>query len=279
VKLGGSLITDKRAVEVARPDVIASLATQLADAARAAPGTLIVGHGSGSFGHAEAHARGLSAEPAPADPEAVTAVRGAAARLHALVLGALREAGARPVSFPPSTTLVHSDEGGSLWPARELLAALRDRALPVVYGDVVLDAAGRARILSTEEALGAVAASLRTAGQRILRAFWLGETDGVLDAGGAPIPELVAGRDAVPASAGGAAGTDVTGGMAHRVGAAFALAREGVPSWIGDGRRPDALRRALAGQEMGGTWIRPDDPAAGDRTPGREDERDGTDRV
>lgn len=257
VKLGGSLLTEKRARRVARTAVIRDLARQVGAAARRAPGTLVVGHGSGSFGHAEARARGLSAAPARVPPAAVEAVRAAAARLHRVVLAALREAEARPASFPPSATLVATRWDCGEWPAGEIGEALRRGELPVVYGDVVLDAEGAARICSTEDVLLAVAASLRAAGRRILRAVWLGETDGVLDATGARLPELVAGRDGVPESAGPAEGADVTGGMAHRVARALRLAEQGVPSWIGDGRAPDALERALAGREEGGTWVRP----------------------
>ncbi|HSM36892.1 MAG TPA: isopentenyl phosphate kinase [Longimicrobiales bacterium] len=278
LKLGGSLLTDKRDVEAARTAMIGQLARQIAAAEAKLPGALIVGHGSGSFGHAEAQARGLSRTPVRASPEGVAAVRAAAARLHELVLAALREAGARPQSIPPSAVMVIDEHDTHAWPAAGLEAALAAGRLPVVYGDVVLDALGRARIVSTEEVLAAVAASLRGAGQRILRAIWLGETDGVLDARGERIPELVAGRDAVPAAAGGAAGADVTGGMAHRVRTALALARRGVPSWIGDGRPPDALRHALEGREVGGTRVRPAaEPAQQVGQLTDEDERDGID--
>jgi len=257
VKLGGSLLTEKRAREAARTEVIRDLARQVGAAARRAPGTLVVGHGSGSFGHAEARARGLSAAPARLPPAAVDAVRMAAARLHDIVLAALREAGARPTSFPPSAHLVATRRDCGEWPRGGIDDALLRGELPVVYGDVVLDADGAARVCSTEDVLLAVAASLRAAGRRILRAVWLGETDGVLDAAGVRIPELVALRDGVPESAGPAAGADVTGGMAHRVSRTLRLAEQGVPSWIGDGRARDALERVLGGREEGGTWVRP----------------------
>ncbi|NIV31979.1 MAG: uridylate kinase, partial [Anaerolineae bacterium] len=52
VKLGGSVITDKTRAETARPDLIARLAGEVASAlAKQADLKLVLGHGSGSFGH------------------------------------------------------------------------------------------------------------------------------------------------------------------------------------------------------------------------------------
>ena len=52
LKLGGSLITHKDQPETARLDVLARLAGEIAEARRTFPEMrLLVGHGSGSFGH------------------------------------------------------------------------------------------------------------------------------------------------------------------------------------------------------------------------------------
>ncbi|HUP43640.1 MAG TPA: glutamate 5-kinase, partial [Thermoanaerobaculia bacterium] len=57
------------------------------------------------------------------------------------------------------------------------------------------------------------------------------------------------------AAAGGAAGTDVTGGMRHRLETALALARRGIPSLIFDGAAPGRLAAALRGEAVPGTRI------------------------
>lgn len=74
VKLGGSLITDKHAPDTARPGVIRRLAHDLARAQREGH-RLVVGHGSGSFGHPEARRAGLAGHlgRAAARPDAVPA--------------------------------------------------------------------------------------------------------------------------------------------------------------------------------------------------------------
>ena len=58
VKLGGSLITDKRVEQAFRADIAARVAFEIAQAVNAAPQPLIIGHGSGSFGHFPAHVHG-----------------------------------------------------------------------------------------------------------------------------------------------------------------------------------------------------------------------------
>jgi isopentenyl phosphate kinase len=70
LKLGGSLITDKTQAYTARLDKLADLATQIARALQTQPELhLILGHGSGSFGHTAAKKYGTKdGISAPLDP-------------------------------------------------------------------------------------------------------------------------------------------------------------------------------------------------------------------
>ena len=55
LKLGGSLLTDKTRPQALRPDVLGRLAGEIAAALAARPALwLLIGHGSGSFGHVAA---------------------------------------------------------------------------------------------------------------------------------------------------------------------------------------------------------------------------------
>jgi isopentenyl phosphate kinase (EC 2.7.4.-) len=58
LKLGGSLITDKTRENAPRLDVIRRLAREISGALATAPPKLVLGHGSGSFGHAAARKYG-----------------------------------------------------------------------------------------------------------------------------------------------------------------------------------------------------------------------------
>lgn len=257
VKLGGSLITDKRRPEVARDAVLERLGREVAAAAAALPEGLIVGHGAGSFGHVAAARGGVAAGiTGAAGRVAASRTQDAAGRLHRRVVSALLAGGASPFSLAPGSFLV-ADTGRPVRVGLDpLLEALELGFLPVVFGDVVLDRRRGAAICSTETVFRTLVTRLARHGWRTVRVVWLGETEGIRDLAGRTFPRIDAGNAARAFRAvGGAAGTDATGGMRHRLEAARALARLGVESWIVDGRQPGLLGRALAGQEVPGTRV------------------------
>ncbi len=256
IKLGGSLLTDKERAETAYPERIERLAHEIAAAREAAESNgerIVLGHGSGSFGHVAAAAAGLGKGPLNFDALAgASRTQERAAALHALVVEALRAAGLAPFSLAPGSFLL-SDRGVPFVRFLEPLThALRLGLLPVVYGDVVLDRSWGASIASTEAVLSEIASGLPALGIEISRALWLGETDGVYDAAGTTIPHLV---NLEQAAIGAARGTDVTGGMRLRLETCLALARRGIPSTIFDGRQPGRLAAAIRGEALPGTRI------------------------
>jgi len=126
----------------------------------------------------------------------------------------------------------------------------------VLYGDVVMDREQGVAICSTERVFEMVTQSLLDRGWTIRRILWLGETDGLWDAEGRTVPRLSAANFGQAAEAiGEPAGTDVTGGMLHRVETALGLARLGIPSLLLNGLRPDVLEAALLGEEVPGTEV------------------------
>jgi isopentenyl phosphate kinase len=257
LKLGGSLITDKTRPGVARHAAIRRLARELAAVTRNPRGPrLLVGHGSGSYGHPAAADGGLTAgADATHSLDAIARTQRRAAELHRIVADALEDAGARPFSLAPSSFLVATN-GRIVSRFDPVFEALDRGLLPVVYGDVVLDRKNGATIVSTEALFLMLAKEAIARKRTIARAIWLGETDGVGDRDGATIARLSA--TSAPRLArriSGASGVDVTGGMALRLRAAASLAKTGVPSAIVDGRRRGAIARAIAGHPSGGTFV------------------------
>lgn len=266
VKLGGSLITDKAGHEAVRSGVLARLAGELRQVAEAFPGGLVLGHGSGSYGHRVAADGGWSAKGSSPSSEVLARTQDAAARLHREVITALLEAGAAPFSLAPGSLMVSSGGRLSSLHVEPLVEAIESGLLPVLFGDVVLDTEDRARICSTENVFLSIAPALLARGFRISAAYWLGNTQGVLSPAGETIARIskanadeVARSLSEAASLGGAAGpshvSDVTGGMRHRVETAVVLSRLGVPSWILDGRSEGVLARAVGGEEVPGTYV------------------------
>jgi isopentenyl phosphate kinase len=228
VKLGGSLLTDKTRPQALRAEVLDRLAREIACALHDCPGLqLLIGHGSGSFGHVVASEYGTRAGVASAAEwrgYANTAV--VAGRLNRLVLESLFAAGVPVLPVQPSASArCHDGELQSL-DERPVRVALEHGLVPVVYGDVALDDVRGGTIIATEEIFGWLAP--RLAPRRVIL---VGEVSGVFaeapcaaDSGGSAdhrprvIPEITPER--LPELApmlGGSRGVDVTGGMLAKV--------------------------------------------------------------
>ncbi|MEO1088594.1 MAG: hypothetical protein AAFY88_30540 [Acidobacteriota bacterium] len=184
IKLGGSLITDKQRDAHARLPVIQDLAAQLRraldrleEAGERRP-KFLLGHGSGSFGHAAAIRHGFLEGPA-VTPTAAAQVARAASRLNGLVVDALLDAGVPAWTWSPSSVVRSRDgrpRGGGLG---SLVEALDADVVPVVYGDVLIDRPRRAAIASTEAVVTYLRPRLERRGYALRSLLWLGETDGL----------------------------------------------------------------------------------------------------
>lgn len=245
LKLGGSLITDKTGQEVLRPEILARLASEIAAARVARPSLkLLLGHGSGSFGHVAGAKHGTrDGVHRPDQWYGFAEVADAAARLNRMVVASLLSAGVPAVGFPPSASarvlngqIIHLE-------IETLQAALDANIVPVVFGDVAFDTVRGGTIVSTEEVMEYLAS--------VLDVQWLllaGETDGVRDQRGEVIPRIT--RQTLPdilPALGASRGTDVTGGMASKVLAMVDLveAHPGLSVRIFSGLQPGLLGALL----------------------------------
>ena len=227
LKLGGSLITDKDMPQTARPQVLARLSGEIAGALSARPDLrLVLGHGSGSFGHSEAIKHGTrQGVQSPDEWRGFAQVGAAASRLNRIVTDALLAAGLPVVSLQPSASAVVRDGVIEALAVEPIQAALAHGLVPLVFGDVAFDLARGGAILSTEDVFRWLASRLRP--RRVLLA---GVETGVYSdwpAGRTVIPHLAAVESEQPGvSLGASAAPDVTGGMASKVAEMLALARE-----------------------------------------------------
>jgi isopentenyl phosphate kinase len=278
LKLGGSLITDKDRPYTPRHDVLDDLIDQIgrclegagqsravsASEAGENPWQLILGHGSGSFGHTAALQHrthdGVQAEAASPARQAGSYWKGfaevhfRAAQLNGFVMEALHHRGVPAVAFPPSASVVA--EGGQIqrWDLTGIHSALAAGLVPVVYGDVVFDKARGGSILSTEDLFLHLALQLQPS--RILLA---GREAGVW----ADFPKrshLLAEitpkmRSSDLNNLGGSLSSDVTGGMASKVHRMLDLVRDvpGLTVHVFSGVEPRALERSILGERMGTT--------------------------
>lgn len=257
VKLGGSLVTDKTVPLTPRQETLERLAAEIR--AVRLTGRLVVGHGSGSFGHPTASRHGIQhGVRTPEQLEGVAATQVHAHRLHRLVAEALWKAGALPFSLAPSSMMTaRAGEPGGL-DVGPLVGALDLGLTPLTFGDVLMDREWGASICSTEQAFETIVEGLVSTGRTVDRVLWMGITDGVYDRSGEPVREIAAEDvSGLLEDLEGAAGQDVTGGIRLRLETAARLARRGIPSWILDGLEPGGLEAALAGRPVGGTRVVP----------------------
>jgi isopentenyl phosphate kinase len=235
LKLGGSLLTDKTRPRALRGDVLQRLAAEIAAALAETPGLrLVIGHGSGSFGHVTARQHGTrDGVRSPAEWRGYAEVARVAAELNHLVVDALWEAGVPALRIQPSASARCRDGELVALDERPLIIALRHGLAPVIHGDVALDDVRGGTIISTEEIFRWLAPRLLP--QRVIL---VGEVAGVLTAdptsgvAGEVIPEITpALLPQFAAALGGSRGVDVTGGMVAKVAEMVTMAQS-TPSLV-----------------------------------------------
>ena len=239
LKLGGSLITDKNRAYTARRKVIARIASETQQALDADPDLrLLIGHGSGSFGHWAAKPYGTrQGVETPAQWRGYAQVAAAAARLNRIVADAFHAAGVPILSVQPSASARCRDGTLEHLDTHPLHAALARGLVPLVHGDVALDSVRGGTIISTEDIFALLAEELLP--RRILL---LGKVAGVLAPDGRVMPHITpASLPALSDALAGSAGVDVTGGMADKVMRMAGLVQ----------RHPETVVHILTGDEPG----------------------------
>ena len=256
VKLGGSLITDKRVENSFRADAAQQVASEIQAALTAnADLRLLIGHGSGSFGHVAAKQYGTMQGVHTSEQwRGFAHVATVAAELNHLMAKTLDAAGVPVWRMQPSASALAEDGVLVSMALEPIRRALDCGLVPLVYGDVSLDRVRGGTIVSTETIFFYLARHLP-----VSRILLLGEVEGVYDAAGQVIPEITpATLPEIESALGGSAGTDVTGGMETKVRDMIALV-EAVPDLtirIMSGVQPGLLEATLLGQATPGTTIR-----------------------
>jgi len=257
IKLGGSLITDKNKPFTARGKVILRLGREIKETKKKFPGKIIIGHGSGSFGHTVAAKYktqdGIVNEKSI---EGLSLVADVAIQINRIVIKNFLKVGLPAFSLAPASFLIAKNqrlEESFLKPLRHLL---KIGLIPVIYGDVILDKKKGCCIFSAEKTLDIIADNLRKE-FNILRIIHCGDTNGVYDQTGETIPVIT--QDSfkkLRKIIGGSTATDVTGGMLHKVKESLKIARFGIESLIISGKTPGNLEKAILGEKVKGTLIK-----------------------
>jgi isopentenyl phosphate kinase len=240
VKLGGAAITDKTNPRTPLVEIISQLAKQLAKAAQEKPDMqILIGHGSGSFGHFSGQKHGTRNGVTNQEGwQGFAEVWKDARQLNELVLHELLDAGLPIIAFPPSAWLITNNRNPAGQQIEPIRYALKNKLIPVVNGDVIFDSAIGGTILSTEEVFSILVDELNP--YRIILAsrepgIWEDYPSNTHLASFITPKSLNLSSDNLH----GSTGMDVTGGMAKKVSLMLAILQ----------RQPDIQISILSGMD------------------------------
>ncbi len=245
IKLGGSVITDKKTDCVINRDQLSFVASAIS---RAGTGGIVIIHGAGSCGHPEAKRYRLDKGAVTGQTEGIYVTHRAVSRLNDEVVEALRKEGVAAVGVHPLHTAVADNGRLVAFECRHLEKMLMLKMVPVIHGDVVMDLSRGACIVSGDQLVRYLAVALK-----IDRVGLATDVPGVLD-GGHVVPEITK-KMAPSLQIGNSMHTDVTGGMRGKINELLGLAGAGIGSDIFHVSR---IGDFLAGTDHGGTKIKGD---------------------
>jgi len=271
LKLGGSLLGDKRRPRSFRSAAVERLAGEIARALERRPQMrLLLAHGGGGFAHFPAERnRTLEGLAGGGGWRGFAETRRGVLEINARVLDALARGGLHPALVSPSAGLIARDGKVRRWDLSVIRALLKDGQIPLTHGDAVLDERRGFTILSTEELFEFLAGRLHPkriilacdvegvylAGPRRLSPAPLAARERAADCARCVDRTNLAGirralRAAVPPRADR---PDVTGGMLGKVERLYKIARRirGVDARIVSGLVAGTVESALCGGETG----------------------------
>ncbi|AXV38879.1 isopentenyl phosphate kinase [Methanobacterium sp. BAmetb5] len=260
LKLGGSVITRKDATKPTLDPV--NLDRIAGEIAQAKVEKLIIIHGAGSFGHL--HARKYSIGSPITTPDQLrekrmgfTLTQNSVKNLNHFVCHYLLNHQIPAVAVPPSSFITSRGKRIESANLEMVEKYLEMGMVPVLYGDVVLDAEEdlKMAVISGDQLVSYLSAKLKP--ERIILGS---DVDGIFDRDPKKHPqaqllEMVQSLEDLQFLE-GAQTVDVTGGMAGKLAELLELAEKGIESELINVGCEGLLENALKGEKVRGTIIR-----------------------
>lgn len=235
VKLGGSIVTDKRRAFSFRPEVVSRLAEEI----RISGCIPIIVHGTGRAG--KAYARHYTRPENSTSRWMVFQLTTKVIRqLQAQISDVFFAAGVPNCSIP-SNALFRQNSHKVYWHDHSPIFHLVQHGIaPILCGDVLVEDKDKFRIVSSDLVMLLLAERLP-----VEKAVFVTDVDGVLAEDGRLVPLLCPAERVFSRASDG---EDITGGMAVKAEVAFKLATLNVPVIIVNGLVASRLRAALRGE-------------------------------
>lgn len=256
LKLGGSLITDKSKAHTVRSDVLHRLGKEILAIWEQNPAPIIIGHGSGSFGHFPAKKYGTrTGVHSESEWYGFAEVHSEATSLNRYVTDILREEGLPILSFVPMDNIRTENRQIIYWDTSVIEKCLSNHLIPLIFGDTVFDCVSGGTILSTEDLFIHLCGVIKEP----VRILLAGLEEGVW----ADFPKrekllsVIHTDETYENSIKGSEFTDVTGGMSEKVHLMKSIIQSGKAdsAVIFSGEIEGNLQKALSGENTG-TLIR-----------------------
>lgn len=254
LKLGGSLITDKTQPLTARPEIILRIAREVKEALVENPNLrLLIGHGSGSFGHAIADM--YQTQEGGWDQtywQGFSKVWHAARELNQLVVQSFHQEGLALVAFPPSAGVIADNKEFASWDTRPIDFALSQGLIPLVQGDVIFDIKIGGTIFSTEKSFEYLAKILSPS-RILLAGLDKGVYKDISNQNDVYRKITPKNFDEIKSTLFGSDAVDVTGGMIAKVELMLAMVQvhPSLQVQIFSGLEPGNIKKALNGNVLG----------------------------
>ncbi len=245
IKLGGSVITDKKEYRKFNKEIVSRLCREIRESEQ----EVIVVHGAGSFGHVLAKKYSLndgynSEEQIPAVAQVCYDVR----ELNSMVIAELINAGIPAVSIPPGSCFVMDDKKMIIDNPEVIKTFISKGIMPVLFGDVVLDRKLGFAIGSGDQIMERLDEILD-----IEKVIFVSDIDGLFDSDPKKNPNAkfypIVDKNIVDSVKSDSSVDDVTGGVYEKMQAMLRMSREDRECILVNGNVEGRLLSILKGEE------------------------------
>jgi len=155
IKLGGSIITNKKKPLTPRRQTIEKIAASL----RKIDESMVIVHGGGSFGHYWSVKYDMHTKPAKYNIHGVSVVKNSMIELDKIILDSFLKNRLNPYSFPPTDFV----NGNNAIPKkiREMQKIAKSGFVPITFGDALWYGKNKSFILSGDKIMTMLAKILR----------------------------------------------------------------------------------------------------------------------
>ena len=258
LKLGGSLLTDKNKPFSIREDVVRSVVQQIIDANK----KIILIHGGGSFGHPLAKKYNISTGIDSSISNQIlglTETHQSMNKFNSCIINMFLEHKYPALSIQASSIFIKDFQIISTYSIDIIETALDLNILPILYGDIILDKQGSFSIISGDKIIFELCENLNK--YSVSKVIFTMETDGLYiqdnDEKSILVTECNSNElDNLELAALGQK-IDVTGGIRGKINAIKEICKYNIPVQIINGLENGNILKALKGQKIKCTEIKP----------------------